>query len=33
VSVIRPLCLATVSGRGPGGYRVALELLKEELAG
>ncbi len=33
VSVIRPLCLATVSGRGPEGYREALELLNRELAG
>ncbi len=33
VSVIRPLCLATVSGKGPEGYREALELLKNELAG
>ena len=32
-SVIRPLCLATVSGKGPDGYREALELLKKELAG
>jgi 3-dehydroquinate dehydratase II len=31
VSVIRPLCLATVSGKGPEGYREALELLKREL--
>ncbi len=31
VSVIRPLCLATVSGKGADGYREALELLKEEL--
>src|SRR5579863_5789111 len=31
-SVIRPLCLATVSGHGPDGYRQALELLKKELA-
>jgi 3-dehydroquinate dehydratase II len=33
LSVIRPLCLATVSGRGPEGYREALELLNKELAG
>ena len=32
-SVVRDLCLATVSGRGPDGYREALELLKKELAG
>jgi 3-dehydroquinate dehydratase-2 len=31
VSVIRELCFATVSGRGPDGYRDALELLHEEL--
>ena len=31
VSVIRDLCLATVSGRGPDGYRDALTRLKEEL--
>lgn len=31
-SVIRPLCLATVSGQGPAGYRQALELLRKELA-
>jgi len=31
VSVIRELCFATVSGRGPDGYREALSLLREEL--
>lgn len=31
VSVIRDLCLATVSGKGPDGYREALARLKEEL--
>jgi 3-dehydroquinate dehydratase-2 len=31
VSVIRDLCLATVQGKGPDGYREALELLKAEL--
>ncbi len=31
-SVIRELCIATVSGKGPIGYREALELLREELA-
>ncbi len=31
-SVIRDLCIATVSGKGPLGYREALELLGEELA-
>jgi 3-dehydroquinate dehydratase II len=30
-SVIRPLCLATVAGKGPDGYREALELLGKEL--
>jgi 3-dehydroquinate dehydratase-2 len=33
VSVIRELCFATVSGRGPDGYRDALGLLREQLAG
>jgi 3-dehydroquinate dehydratase-2 len=32
VSVIRELCFATVSGRGPDGYRDALVLLREHLA-
>jgi 3-dehydroquinate dehydratase II len=32
VSVIRDLCLATVAGKGPDGYRDALELLREKLA-
>jgi len=31
VSVIRELCFATVSGRGPDGYREALALLRERL--
>ena len=31
VSVIRDLCLATVQGKGPDGYREALELLRERL--
>ncbi|HEY2217184.1 MAG TPA: type II 3-dehydroquinate dehydratase [Solirubrobacteraceae bacterium] len=31
VSVIGELCFATVSGRGPEGYRDALELLQERL--
>jgi 3-dehydroquinate dehydratase II len=31
VSVIGELCFATVSGRGPQGYREALELLHAEL--
>jgi 3-dehydroquinate dehydratase-2 len=30
-SVVRDLCLATVSGRGVEGYREALSRLKEEL--
>jgi 3-dehydroquinate dehydratase II len=30
-SVIGELCFATVSGRGPEGYREALALLREEL--
>ncbi|MCW2950964.1 MAG: 3-dehydroquinate dehydratase [Conexibacter sp.] len=30
-SVIRELCVATVSGKGPDGYREALVRLKEEL--
>jgi 3-dehydroquinate dehydratase-2 len=30
-SVIRDLCVATVSGQGVDGYRVALERLREEL--
>jgi 3-dehydroquinate dehydratase II len=31
LSVVRDLCLATVSGQGIEGYRAALERLKEEL--
>jgi 3-dehydroquinate dehydratase-2 len=31
-SVIRDLCFAAVSGRGPDGYREALRLLREQLA-
>jgi 3-dehydroquinate dehydratase-2 len=31
VSVIRDLCVGTVSGRGPDGYRDALELLAARL--
>jgi 3-dehydroquinate dehydratase-2 len=31
-SVIRDLCAGVVSGKGPDGYRDALELLKERLA-
>ena len=31
ISVIGDLCFATVSGRGPDGYRDALARLREEL--
>jgi 3-dehydroquinate dehydratase-2 len=31
VSVIRDVCVATVAGKGPEGYRDALELLREHL--
>jgi 3-dehydroquinate dehydratase-2 len=31
VSVISDLCVATISGRGPDGYREALVRLKQEL--
>jgi 3-dehydroquinate dehydratase II len=31
LSVIGELCLATFSGKGPDGYRLALERLREEL--
>jgi 3-dehydroquinate dehydratase-2 len=31
VSVIRDLCFATISGRGPDGYLDALAALREEL--
>jgi 3-dehydroquinate dehydratase-2 len=31
VSVIRDLCVGTVSGQGPEGYRAALDLLREHL--
>ena len=30
-SVIRDLCIGTVSGKGVDGYREALELLQGEL--
>jgi 3-dehydroquinate dehydratase-2 len=33
VSVIGELCFANISGRGPDGYRDALELLRDELQG
>jgi 3-dehydroquinate dehydratase-2 len=32
VSVIRDLCIARVAGKGPGGYREALESLHAEFA-
>jgi 3-dehydroquinate dehydratase II len=32
-SVIADLCVATISGRGPDGYREALERVHEELRG
>jgi 3-dehydroquinate dehydratase-2 len=32
-SVIRDLCFATISGRGPDGYRDALVALREQLEG
>jgi 3-dehydroquinate dehydratase-2 len=32
VSVIADLCFATISGRGPDGYRDALEQVRDELA-
>ncbi len=32
-SVIKPLCIATVAGKGPEGYREALALLCRELEG
>jgi 3-dehydroquinate dehydratase-2 len=31
LSVIRELCLTTISGQGPAGYREALERLRAEL--
>ena len=33
VSVIRDLCVGRVAGRGPEGYREALEILRKELVG
>jgi 3-dehydroquinate dehydratase-2 len=33
ISVIGDLCVATVAGQGPGGYRLALERLRDELDG
>jgi 3-dehydroquinate dehydratase II len=31
-SVLADLCVAQIAGRGPGGYRDALELLRTELS-
>ena len=31
VSVVRDLCIGTVKGKGPDGYRDALALLSQEL--
>jgi 3-dehydroquinate dehydratase II len=31
-SVIRDLCVGVVSGRGPGGYRDALAMLRDAMA-
>ena len=31
LSVIRDICVARVIGKGPAGYREALERLREEL--
>jgi 3-dehydroquinate dehydratase II len=30
-SVVKDLCVASISGKGPDGYRLALERLREEL--
>ena len=30
-SVIRVLCVGRIAGKGPGGYRDALELMRKEL--
>lgn len=32
VSVISELCIATIAGKGPDGYRDALKRLRDELA-
>ncbi len=32
VSVIRELCVARVAGKGPSGYREALELMRKEFS-
>ena len=33
VSVVEDLCVASYSGKGPEGYRLALERLRDELGG
>jgi 3-dehydroquinate dehydratase-2 len=33
ISVVRDIALATVKGKGPDGYREALDILQAELAG
>ena len=33
LSVIEDLCVASVSGKGAEGYRLALERLRDELGG
>ncbi len=33
ISVVRDIALATVQGKGPDGYREALDILKETLGG
>ena len=33
VSVIEDLCVASISGQGPDGYRVALQRLRAALDG
>jgi|SRR5579862_8443438 len=32
-SVIAELCIGRIAGKGPGGYREALELVRKELSG
>jgi 3-dehydroquinate dehydratase II len=32
VSVVRDVCVATIAGKGPDGYREALTVLRKELA-
>jgi 3-dehydroquinate dehydratase-2 len=32
-SVIRELCVGRVAGKGPAGYREALELIRKEVSG